>query len=36
MVNVDEIKEKLLQQMNEIHQKAISEDRLCSKLIGKY
>lgn len=36
MVNVDEIKQKLLQQMKELHQKSISEDRLCSKLIGKY
>ena len=36
MINVDEIKQKLLQQMKELHQKSISEDRLCSKLIGKY
>ena len=36
MVNVDEIKQKLLHQMNDLHQKSISEDRLCSKLIGKY
>ncbi len=36
MVNVEEIQQKLLEQFKSNHQKSISEDRLCSKLIGKY
>ena len=35
MVNVEEIAKKLLQQFKDNHQKSISEDNLCSKLIAK-
>ena len=36
MVNIEEIKQKLLQQFKANHQRSISEDSLCSKLIAKY
>lgn len=36
MVNVDEIKKKLLQQLKDEHQKSISDDKLCGNLIRKY
>ncbi len=36
MVNVEEIEQKLLQQMKDNHQKSISEDRLYSNLVSKY
>ena len=36
MVNIEEIKQKLLQQFKTNHQRSISEDSLCSKLIAKY
>ena len=36
MVNVKEIEQKLLQQFKNNHQKSISEDNLCRKLIDKY
>lgn len=35
MVNIEEIAKKLLQQFKDNHQKSISEDNLCSKLISK-
>lgn len=34
--NIEDIEQKLLQQFKEIHQKSISEDNLCSKLVNKY
>ena len=36
MVNIEEISKKLLQQFKDSHQRAISEDRLCRKLVDKY
>ena len=36
MVNVKEIEQKLLQQFKNNHQKSISEDNLCRKLVDKY
>ena len=36
MVNLDEIKQKVLQSFKEKHQRSISEDGLCSSLIGKF
>ena len=36
MINVEEIQQKLLQQFKTNHQKSISEDSLCSKLIRNY
>ena len=36
MVNVSEIEQKLLQQFKNNHQKSISEDNLCRKLVDKY
>ena len=36
MVNVTEIEQKLLQQIKNNHQKSISDDNLCIKLIDKY
>ncbi|MBO5954348.1 MAG: RNA polymerase sigma factor RpoD [Clostridia bacterium] len=36
MVNVSEIEQKLLQQFKNNHQKSISEDSLCRKLVDKY
>ena len=36
MENLDEIKEKLVQQLKENHQKTISEDSLVGKLANKY
>ncbi|MCQ2555892.1 MAG: sigma-70 family RNA polymerase sigma factor, partial [Clostridia bacterium] len=36
MVNVEEIGKKLLQQFKDEHQRSISEESLCTKLIGKY
>lgn len=36
MVNLDEIKQKLLQQLKDKHQKSIQEDSLCAKLISSY
>lgn len=36
MINVEEISQKLLQQFKTNHQRSISEDKLCSKLIEKY
>lgn len=34
--NIEEVEKKLLQQFKENHQKSLSEDSLCSKLINKY
>ena len=36
MVNVKEIQQRLLQQFKTNHQKSISEDNLCRKLVDKY
>lgn len=36
MINVEEIGKKLLQQFKDNHQRSISEDSLCGKLIEKY
>ncbi len=36
MINIEEIKQKLLQQFKTNHQRSISEDSLCSKLIRTY
>ncbi|MBE5741530.1 MAG: RNA polymerase sigma factor RpoD [Clostridiales bacterium] len=36
MVDVQEIEEKLLQQFKDNHQKSISDDNLCRKLVEKY
>jgi len=36
MVNIEEIKKKVLQQFKENHQRSISEDSLCGKLVNKY
>ena len=36
MVNVREIEQKLLQQFKNNHQKSISDDNLCRKLVDKY
>ena len=36
MINVEEIEKKLLQQLKDNHQRSITEDSLCSKLINKY
>lgn len=36
MVNVEEIAQKLLQQFKDNHQKSISDDNLCRKLVEKY
>ncbi|MGN0787790.1 MAG: RNA polymerase sigma factor RpoD [Candidatus Onthoplasma sp.] len=35
-MNVEEIEKKLLQQLKDNHQRSITEDSLCSKLINKY
>ena len=36
MVNIEEVKQKVLQQFKVNHQRSISEDNLCGKLIAKY
>ena len=36
MVNVNEIEQKLLQQFKNNHQKSISDDNLCRKLVDRY
>ena len=36
MVNIEEVKQKVLQQFKANHQRSISEDNLCGKLIAKY
>ena len=36
MNNLEEVKQKFLQQMKDNHQKSISEDRLSEKLVNKY
>ena len=36
MVNIEEVKQKVLQQFKTNHQRSISEDNLCGKLIAKY
>ena len=36
MVNVKEIEQKLLQQFKNNHQKSISDDNLCRKLVDKF
>lgn len=36
MINIDEIKQKVLQSFKEKHQRSMSEDSLCSSLVGKY
>ena len=36
MINLEEIKQKMLQTFKENHQRSISNDNLCAKLIGKY
>ena len=34
--NIEEVEKKLLQQFKDSHQKSLSEDSLCSKLISKF
>ena len=36
MLNIDEIKQKTLQQLKDNHRKSISDDRLCEMLVKKY
>ncbi len=36
MINVEEVAQKLLQQFKDNHQKSISDDNLCRKLVEKY
>ena len=36
MLNLDEIKQKTLQQLKDNHRKSISDDRLCEMLVKKY